>query len=201
VEKGVAALFEANATFLHLIGKPMVLVEADPGRKWEIGTDPNEHASEVPVVQIEVKLVDPPVLELEMAPTRFFGFDAVEDSSRLSRLYDRNDLIRLSASEEGFGEFVTPVLRCFKKRSFPDRQTIRYPVLVLACDITQHIPRDRIDVAAGAEETNNAFGLLERLDGGIEKHPIEAAIMESDVILMVLKEGVHGNPPRWLAAV
>jgi hypothetical protein len=76
---------------------------------------------------------------------------------------------------------------------------VGYPVLVLGCDIAKHIPGDRIDVAVCAEETHDAFGLLKGLDGRIEKHSIEAAIMESDVILMVLKEGVHGNPrDGWL---
>ena len=96
--------------------------------------------------------------------------------------------------EVRFGKFVAPVVRSLKHGSIPGRGTVCHPVLVLACDITKDIPGDRIDVSVCAEEANDALWLLKGLDGRIEKHPVEAAIMETDVIFMVLIEGVHGYP-------
>ena len=72
-----------------------MLVQTYAGRKREIGTKPYEHASELPVIQVEVVLIDPTVLELEMATAGVFGFDADKNPSRLSGLNDRNNLIWL----------------------------------------------------------------------------------------------------------
>jgi hypothetical protein len=47
-------------------------------------------------------------------------------------------------------------------------------------------------LAVAPEEAHHAFGLLKGLDGSVEQKAVEAAIVESDVILMVLVKGVHG---------
>jgi hypothetical protein len=39
---------------------------------------------------------------------------------------------------------------------------------------------------------------LKRLDRCIEKHPVEAAVTVTDVIPMMLAEGVHGHTPLFL---
>jgi four helix bundle protein len=96
--------------------------------------------------------------------------------------------------EIGVDKLVAPVVRRLKNGSIPGGGTVCHPVLVLACDIAKHIPGDRIDVSVCAEKANDSLWLLKRLNGRIEKHPVEAAIMETDVILMVLIEGVHGYP-------
>jgi hypothetical protein len=193
-KKGIRALLEADTAFLHAIGKPVVLVQTYAGRERKIGTKPDEHASELSVIQVEVVLIDPTVFEIEMATTGVFGFDADKNPSRFSGLNDRNNLIGLCVLEIGFDKFVAPVVRSLKNGSIPGRRTVCHPVLVLACDITKHIPGDRIDFSVCAEKADHSLWLLKRLDGRIEKHSVEAAIMEIDAILMVLIEGVHGYP-------
>ena len=49
-------------------------------------------------------------------------------------------------------------------------------MLVLACGVAKHIPADRIDVSIGVEKANDLVWLLKRLDGRVEKHPIEAML-------------------------
>jgi hypothetical protein len=56
-------------------------------------------------------------------------------------------------------------------------------------------------MTAGPKESDHAFGLLKRLNQCVEQDPIEAAVREPNVIVMVLVEGVHavlqgGERPR-----
>jgi hypothetical protein len=67
----------------------------------------------------------------------------------------------------------------------------------LPCNIPEIIAGDRVDVSIGAEEADDSFGLLKWLDASIEDDSIKAAIMETDVILMVLVKGVHGESSSW----
>jgi hypothetical protein len=64
--------------------------------------------------------------------------------------------------------------------------------VALPCNIPEIIAGDRVDVPIGAEEANDSLGLLKGLNASVEYHSIEAAIMKTDVILMMLVEGVHG---------
>ena len=69
--------------------------------------------------------------------------------------------------------------------------------MVLSCDVAEKIAGNRVDVPIGAEEADDPFGLLKWLDASIEDDSIKAAIMETDVILMVLVKGVHGESSSW----
>jgi four helix bundle protein len=188
-------LLEANASFFHVIGEPVVLIQAYAGCKRKIGTNPDEHGPELPVIQVKVVLIDPTIFELEMTTAGVLGFDADKNPSRLSSLDDRYDLIWLCVSEIGSDKIIAPVVWRIKNGSLPGRGPVGHPVLVLACDVTKNIPGDGVDLSVRAEEANDSFRLLKRLDRRIEKHPVKAAIMETDVILMVLIEGVHGRIP------
>jgi len=48
-------------------------------------------------------------------------------------------------------------------------------------------------MAIGAEESDYPLGLLERLNEAVEQNPIKAAIPESNAILVMLEECVHGK--------
>jgi hypothetical protein len=63
----------------------------------------------------------------------------------------------------------------------------------LISDLPQHIPAHRILISISAEETHDPLGLLERLDQAVQQNPIKAAISESNVILVMLVESVHGE--------
>ena len=68
-----------------------------------------------------------------------------------------------------------------------------HPIMELIGDLPQHIPAHRILIPIRAEETHDALGLLERLDEAVEENPIKAAISESNAILVMLVESVHGK--------
>src|SRR5260221_47990 len=68
----------------------------------------------------------------------------------------------------------------------------QYPV---SRDVLQHIATDRVLFAVGGEESDHSFRLLKRLNQSIEEDAVEATVVESDMILVVLVESVHESSP------
>src|ERR1700674_2910079 len=71
--------------------------------------------------------------------------------------------------------------------------TVLHPAMELISDFPQHIPAYRILIPIRTEETYHSLGLLERLDQTVEQNPIKATISETNVILVMLVESVHGK--------
>ena len=63
----------------------------------------------------------------------------------------------------------------------------------LISDSPQHVAADRILIPIRTEETHHSLGLLERLDQTVEQNAIKATISESNVIVVMLVESVHGK--------
>ena len=63
----------------------------------------------------------------------------------------------------------------------------------LISDLPQHVAANGVLIPIGAEESDHTFGLLEGLDEAVERNAVEAAIAESNAILVVLVESVHGD--------
>jgi len=63
----------------------------------------------------------------------------------------------------------------------------------LISDLPQRIPAHGVLIPISARETHDPLGLLERLDDAVEQNPVKAAISESNAILVVLVESVHGK--------
>jgi hypothetical protein len=193
-DKGVGALAESDAFLAHTVGEPEMLVNVKAGCEWEIRTDADEHAPEAAVVKIKVELIDPTTFELKVAGTVFLA-NTDEDANWFSRLDDANDLIGARVGEVSFHKFVAPTIRIVPNGNVPVKRTVRNPVLVLIGDVSENITADLFGLAELPEKVDSPDGFLKSLDDGIEQDTIEAAIMEIDVILMVLVEGVHGFPP------
>src|SRR6266496_5425833 len=176
----------------------MVLVEADPRGKWEVGTHAYEHPAPVRVIQVEVKLVHPALLVLQMGAVVALVSDGHQDAGRFSRFQDRHHLVGFGILEVRFHEFVPPALgtvalRRFENRSTPFLGSVLQPVLKLIGDVRQGLPGHPLPFAVGIEETEHALWLLEWLDQTVQQETIETPIPELDVILVMLDEGVHGT--------
>jgi hypothetical protein len=105
-----------------------------------------------------------------------------------------------SPSEVRIHELVTTVFGAFQDGGVPGIGAVCDPVVVLAGDVAEMVTGNRVDVPIGAEEADDSLGLLKGLDAGVEYDSIKTAIMKTDVILMMLVKGVHGNPPVGLVA-
>jgi hypothetical protein len=60
-------------------------------------------------------------------------------------------------------------------------------------DITQHVSADGVLIPIGAEESDHALRLLEGLDEAVEQNPVKAAIPETNAVLVMFEECVHGK--------
>jgi hypothetical protein len=125
-------------------------------------------------------------------PTIVFA-DGGHDGGGLACLDDGYDLIGLGSSEVALHEVIAPAWGIFLNGYAPFLGAVPGPVVVLRSDIAQHLPTDRIDVAIGPEETHGPLFLLKGLDRSIEQNTIEAAIVETNAILVMLQKGVHGH--------
>src|ERR1700685_593238 len=86
------------------MGEPVVLVQADASGEGEIRTDSNEHRSPLGILQIEVILIHPAILGLQMPLVR--GSNSRHDARWFARLADHTDLVRLGIPKVRLDEFV-----------------------------------------------------------------------------------------------
>jgi hypothetical protein len=59
----------------------------------------------------------------------------------------------------------------------------------------QNAATHRVEVSVAIEKPDHSLGLLKRLDQSVEQNSVEAAIVKTNAILVVLVEGVHGKAP------
>ncbi len=110
--KGVGGLAEADSPLFQTIRDPVVLIQAHPRREGQVRTDPDEHASPLAVVDIEVVLVDPSLLQLQMPAVFLLCSDRGDDARRFPRFQDADHLVRLGSCEVGKNEVIAPAFRC-----------------------------------------------------------------------------------------
>src|SRR6266699_1711452 len=180
LQEGVSALLKADATLSHAQGQPVMLIETDASGEGKIGAHPYEHLSPTGVLDIEVVLLDPAPLQLQM-PTVVFP-DGGHDGGGLARFDDGHGLIGLGTSEVAFHEVIAPAWGIFLNGYTPFLGAVLDPVVVLRSDVAQHLPTDWIDLAIGPEKADGPLFLLKGLDRGMEQDPIEATIIETQSI-------------------
>src|SRR5881296_1217227 len=120
-----------------------------------------------------------------------FGSDRRQNACRFTGLDNANDFIGFRLSEIGIDELIPPAFWSLQDWCFPFLRTILDPVVKLRCDVAQDIPANRIEVAIFAEEADHSLLLLKWLNDSVQQDSIETAVMESDVILVMLVESVH----------
>jgi hypothetical protein len=83
-------------------------------REREIGTQADEHAAPVSIVHVEVVLDHPAPDNLEKPAIVLFVPDGNQNSRRLPRFQDSDDLVRFSFSKVGLDEVAAPSLGGFQ---------------------------------------------------------------------------------------
>jgi len=146
-------------------------------------------------MDVETILVDPSITELEVVPLRLFATNTDHDLSRFSSFENDNHLIGLGSFEISIHEVVSSTSGSIEDRHPPCFRAVDNPVSVLTRNVSQSCRSNGVDIAAGIKEALNPLGLIEGLDASIEKNAVKALVLENDVMLVVLVEGVHGFPP------
>src|SRR3984893_8975323 len=150
------------------------------------------------IIQVEVKLVHPRFVLLQMGSVVVLVSNGHQNASRFPRFQDRHHLVGLGIFEVRFDEFVPPALGTvaigrFENRSTPFLRAVLQPILELIGDFRQGSPGYPLPFAVRVEETKHALWLLERLDQTVEQQPVKTPIPELDAIVVMLDEGVHGT--------
>ena len=87
-QKGAAALLKIDALLAHTDRQPVVLIEADPRGKREVGAHADKHPAPARVVPVEVELIHPALFELQMRAVVILIPDGYQDTRRFPRLHD-----------------------------------------------------------------------------------------------------------------
>src|SRR6266516_729253 len=189
--EGFGRLPETDSSVDQPIGNPVMLVQADTSREGKVGTDPNEDATPLGVIDVEVILIDPSLFQFQMPAVFLFASDCLHNARWFSRLQNADHLIRLGRFEIRLHKLIAPAFGRIQNRGSPFLGAVDDPVVELCRNLAQHIPADGIEISIRAKETNHALLLLKRLDESIEEDAIETSVLKSDVILVMLVESVH----------
>src|SRR5262249_7351611 len=196
LQEGVGTRLKIDSLFPHSNRQPVVLVEADSRGKWEIGTHAHEHPAPVRIVHVEVILIHPALLVLQMRAIVVLVPNRHQDACWLPCLQDRHHLVGFGILEILLHELVSPALvvialGSIQKRNAPFFGSVPEPILELIGDFRQAPPGDPFPLPIGVEKAKYALGLLEWLYQSIQQHAIKAAVPELNAILVMLDEGVH----------
>ena len=197
--EGVGALLEGDALLAQPAGQPLVAVEADAGAEGEVGADAHEHPAEVPVLEVEVVLLDEAVEELDVVA---LAGEADGHAGVLAGLEDDGDA---GLALQLLIERLDPLLAADALGGLDD---LDVPLLGEGLDEVMVVGGDGLEVGGGhpgrlaflLEEADDAGGVLQDLDDAVEKDAVEAGVVEADGRLVVLDEGVHGGPPGMWAS-
>jgi hypothetical protein len=97
-------------------------------------------------------------------------------------------------ADEGIEVIDNALIEAIKLRSplgLVPRGPFGRPALKLVSDVAQGGPRHRIDLSISIEEADDPLRLLERLNQPIEQNAVETTIVPTDIVFVVLEEGVH----------
>src|SRR5258708_20136741 len=81
----VGSVFEVDSFLPQAIGQPVVLVQTEAGRKRKVGAHPHEHPAPLRIDDVEVILVDPTLLVLQMRAVVVLVPHSDQDSSWFTR--------------------------------------------------------------------------------------------------------------------
>src|SRR2546429_873437 len=158
-----------------------MLIETDTGGEREIGANPYEHSSPMGVLDIEVILIDPTPLHLEM-PTIVFP-DGGHVGGGLTCFDNGYNLIGLGTLEVALHKVIAPAWGIFLNGYTPFLGAVLDPMVILGGDVAQQLPTDGIDLAIEVEKADGTLWLLKGLNRGMKQDAIEATVGETDVIL------------------
>ena len=142
-----------------------MLVETHPGGEGEIGADPHEHGSPVAIVDIEIILIHPAPLHLEV-PVLLLA-DGLQDAGGFPGFDNGDHLIGRRFAKTRSEEIVASAFGIGLDGETPFLRSVPHPVVVLVGNVMQHLAAHRVEMAVGPEEPHDPFGLLEGLDDSI----------------------------------
>src|SRR5207302_100656 len=133
-----------------------MLIETDTGGEREIGANPYEHSSPMGVLDIEVILIDPTPLHLEM-PTIVFP-DGGHVGGGLTCFDNGYNLIGLGTLEVALHKVIAPAWGIFLNGYTPFLGAVLDPMVILGGDVAQQLVLAVYSFTAGFPKTET-YGL------------------------------------------
>ena len=197
-QEGVGALLKVDSLFSHAKRQPMVLVQAYPRREGEVGSEGDKHPTPALVVQVEVVLVDPTLLQLQVGAVVLLSADGHQDAGRLSGFENHGHSVGFAVPQVLLSKIISALfLGCVQDGSAPFLGSILQPVLELIGDFRQGPPGHPSSLSIGIKKPKYSLWLLERLDQSVQQDSIKAPIPELDAILVMRDEGAFIVHPVW----
>ena len=159
---------EPDAFAPHVLGQPVVLIQAKANWKWKIRTDPDEHPPPIGIVEVEVIVIDPAFFVFQVPPVLLLVPDRGENACRFPRLENAYHVVLFGSFEIGIQHFVPACFRILNDGRAPVLRPVLDPVVKLRRDIAQNVATDRIQFPVGPEESDNPSFFLEGLNGPVQ---------------------------------
>ena len=193
LREGIGGLAKADSVLAHALSEPVMLVEIEACREGKIGTDANEHATPIGIVDVEVVLDDPAFFDFQMPAVFFLVADGSDDPRGLAGLENTDDLVGFGVFEIGIQKLVPAYSGIIDDGRIPMLRAVLDPIVELGGNVAKNVTSHRIELPVGIEESDDTLFLLKGLNDRVQHNAIEASVMETDVILVMLVESVHGG--------
>lgn len=159
----------------------MVLVEAYARGERKVGAHADEHPSPMLVDEVEIELVHPALLELQVRAVVVLVSNRHQDARRFPSLEHYRHPVGWAITQIWLDELIAPLLvGGFDNWHVPFRRPVLEPILKLIGNLIQRPARYPFSLPIGIEETEHSFGLLERLDQSVEQKRLKAAVTQMD---------------------
>src|SRR5207244_13398366 len=135
-----------------------MLIETDTGGEREIGANPYEQSSPMGVLDIEVILIDPTPLHLEM-PTIVFP-DGGHVVGGLTCFDNGYNLIGLGTLEVALHKVIAPAWGIVLNGYTPFVGAVVDPIVILGGDVARHYPTDWIELALQVDHADGQLSLV-----------------------------------------
>src|SRR5438128_6904619 len=152
-QESIGALLKVDSLLSQAQGQPIVLVQAYPCGEGKVGTQAYKHPAPAFVVQVEIVLVNPALLEFQVRAVVLLSANRHQDPGWLPGLENHGHAIGRTASQILMYEVIAPpFLGRFHKGSTPFFRSVLQPVLELIGDFRQGPPGHSFSLSVGIKE-------------------------------------------------
>src|SRR6202046_655260 len=147
----------------------MMLIQAYSGGKRKVRTHANKHGPPVLVVEIEIVLIHPALLQFQMRALVLLSANGNQDASGFASLQNDSHMIGFGLLQVRQHEIVAPLLlRRLDDGCTPSLRTIDNPMVKLVGNLGEGLMGYSSSVAIGVEESEYPFRLLEGLNQSVQ---------------------------------
>ena len=147
----------------------MMLIQAYSGGEGKVGTHADKHGPPVLVVEIEIVLIHPALLQLQMRTLVLLSSNGDQDAGGFASLQNDGHMIGVGLLQVLQHELVPPLLlRSFDDGCTPSLRTIDDPMVELVGNLGEGPTDYPFPIPIGVEEPQYPLRLLEGLNQSVQ---------------------------------